>query len=408
MKKLTKGIVGYLFFFGLLTLNSSLAVVFYSTIENKPKGTIAILILIFIIISSLVCTLIDVIRRKIQIEKPAKDILQATKQMAKGDFNVLLLPDHKFNNYTRYDLIKEDLNFLAKELSKNEILKNDFISNVSHEIKTPLAVIQNYAKALTNKNLDEETKEKYLNSLQNACKKLSDLITNILKLNKLENQNLKLDLKQFNLSESITNQILNYETLIENKNIELECDIEEDINIISEETYLEIIWSNLISNAIKFTDNNGKIIISLRKLNNEIIFKIKDTGCGIDSETGKNIFEKFYQGDTSHSKEGNGLGLALVKKVIDILGGKIQVESEKGIGTTFTVKLKPLDKASREEWNRLLDQLESELAGRMVESRDRRRLFRAVELVRQLRLALQFNANAGQLAGWLCAGLFLD
>ena len=340
MKKLTKGIVGYLFFFGLLTLNSSLAVVFYSTIENKPKGTIAILILIFIIISSLVCTLIDVIRRKIQIEKPAKDILQATKQMAKGDFNVLLLPDHKFNNYTRYDLIKEDLNFLAKELSKNEILKNDFISNVSHEIKTPLAIIQNYAKALTNKNLDEETKEKYLNSLQNACKKLSDLITNILKLNKLENQNLKLDLKQFNLSESITNQILNYETLIENKNIELECDIEEDINIISEETYLEIIWSNLISNAIKFTDNNGKIIISLRKLNNEITFKIKDTGCGIDSETGKNIFEKFYQGDTSHSKEGNGLGLALVKKVIDILGGQIRVESEKGIGTTFTVKLK--------------------------------------------------------------------
>lgn len=340
MKKLTKGIVGYLFFFGLLTLNSSLAVVFYSTIENKPKGTIAILILIFIIISSLVCTLIDVIRRKIQIEKPVKDILQATKQMAKGDFNVLLLPDHKFNNYTRYDLIKEDLNFLAKELSKNEILKNDFISNVSHEIKTPLAVIQNYAKALTNKNLDEETKEKYLNSLQNACKKLSDLITNILKLNKLENQRLKIDLKQFNLSESITNQILNYETLIENKNIELECNIEEDINIISEETYLEIIWSNLISNAIKFTDNNGKIFISLIKLNNEIIFKIKDTGCGIDSETGKNIFEKFYQGDTSHSKEGNGLGLALVKKVIDILGGQIKVESEKGIGTTFTVKLK--------------------------------------------------------------------
>ena len=219
-------------------------------------------------------------------------------------------------------------------------MKNDFISNVSHEIKTPLAVIQNYAKALTNKNLDEETKEKYLNSLQNACKKLSDLITNILKLNKLENQRLKIDLKQFNLSESITNQILNYETLIENKNIELECNIEEDINIISEETYLEIIWSNLISNAIKFTDNNGKIFISLIKINNEIIFKIKDTGCGIDSETGKNIFEKFYQGDTSHSKEGNGLGLALVKKVIDILGGQIQVESEKGIGTTFTVKLK--------------------------------------------------------------------
>lgn len=340
MRKISKGILGYLFFFILLMLNSSLAVVFYSLIETKEKSTIAILILIFILLSSLICTLLDIIRRKITIERPLKDILSATKKMAQGNFNILLLPDHKKQNYTSYDYIKNDLNYLAKELSKNEILKNDFISNVSHEIKTPLAVIQNYVKLLMDNNLDQETKEKYLISLQMACNKLSNLVTNILKLNKLENQILKSEFKEFNLTESITNQILQYESIIDKKKIDLNCDLEDDIYIFNEENYLELIWSNLISNAIKFTDNKGSINISLLKLNDEVIFKIKDTGCGIDTETGKHIFDKFYQGDTSHSKEGNGLGLALVKKVIDILGGEISVESELGKGTTFIVKIK--------------------------------------------------------------------
>ena len=121
---------------------------------------------------------------------------------------------------------------------------------------------------------------------------------------------------------------------------ELECDIEEDLFINSEQSYLELVFNNLISNAIKFTDNKGIIGISLKKINDEYIIKIKDNGCGMDSETGAHIFDKFYQGDTSHSKEGNGLGLALVKKVIDILGGSIDVESEANVGTTFTISIK--------------------------------------------------------------------
>jgi len=340
MRRIIRAIQGYLLFFILLTLNSSLAVVFYSFIENKNKSTIAIMILIFIILSSLICTLIDIIRRKISVERPVNDILEATKKMSKGDFNIYLIPDHDYKHYSVYDLIKNDLNKLALELSKNEVLKKDFISNVSHEIKTPLSVIQNYAKALENKNLDEEIKTKYLINLQNGCKKLTNLVTNILKLNKLENQKLSLDYKKFNLSESIINQILQYETIIDTKQIELICDIEEDIIIDSEESYLELIWSNLISNAIKFTNEKGTITIKLFELNNDITFMIKDTGCGIDNETGKHIFDKFYQGDTSHSKEGNGLGLALVKKVVDIIGGEITVESELNKGTTFIVKLK--------------------------------------------------------------------
>ena len=159
-------------------------------------------------------------------------------------------------------------------------------------------------------------------------------------MNKLENQDILLEYKKFNLSESITNQILNFESVFEDKQIKLECNIEEDLYLYSNEGYLEIIWNNLISNACKFTDESGNIKIELKRINNYYVFTISDDGCGMSNETGKHIFNKFYQGDTSHHKEGDGLGLALVKKVIDILGGEISVSSQLGVGTTFKVVLK--------------------------------------------------------------------
>ena len=165
-------------------------------------------------------------------------------------------------------------------------------------------------------------------------------MTNILKLNKLENGAIIPEYKNFNLSESIINQILSFESIFEQKSIDLNCNIEENVFFLGEESYLEIIWSNLISNAIKFTEPEGQINISLRKEFNKIIFTIQDTGCGINEEIGQHIFDKFYQGDTSHSHEGNGLGLALVKKVIDIIGGTISVKSQKNKGTTFIVEIK--------------------------------------------------------------------
>ena len=340
MSNIKKGIIGYFLFFLTIAFNAGLAVVIYSLIKDKDDMYVAVFLLFFIAYSSILCIVIDIIRRKFTVDKPVREIREATNKMAKGDFNIKLIPTLSAKNYNTYDLIKMDLNLLALELSKNEVLKTDFISNVSHEIKTPLAVIQNYAKVLENDKLDEETRLKYLDSLQEACQKLSNLVTNILKLNKLENQKIIPEYKEFNLSESIINRVLSYESLIEKKNIELICDIKEDIIINSEESYLEIIWNNLISNAIKFTEKNGTITITLNKIGSDIIFTIKDTGCGIDNETGKHIFDKFYQGDTSHSKEGNGLGLALVKKVIDSLGGNISIQSELGVGTTFVVELK--------------------------------------------------------------------
>lgn len=330
---------GFICFFLTVGFNVGLGMGIYSLTESRGKFVTGIFMFAVVFLSATVCTILDVIRRRIMIGRPLKEILHATELMAKGNFKIRLIPHHVYQDYDEFDLIKDDLNKMAKELSKSEVLKTDFISNVSHEIKSPLSVIQSYAVALNDDKLDKATKKKYLNNLQETCKKLSNLVTNILKLNKLENNKLTPEIKRFNLSESLTNQILQYEDLIEKKKLELDCNIEQDLYIESEESYLELIWNNLINNAIKFT-NQGKISISLKKENGEYIVVVSDTGCGMDKETGSHIFDKFYQGDSSHSKEGNGLGLALVKKVIDVLGGTIKVESEVGVGTTFTVSIK--------------------------------------------------------------------
>ena len=228
---------------------------------------------------------------------------------------------------------------MAAELQKNEVLKTDFISNVSHEIKTPLAVIQNYATLLQDGTLDSETRSNYAKTLISASNRITDLITNILKLNKLENQEIQEKHEAFNLTSALGESVLSFESWIEKKNIELNCEFD-DVVIFSSKSLLEIVWNNLISNAIKFTPEGGKIDVFLKRIDKNVQVKVVDTGCGMTSETGAKIFEKFYQGDTSHSTQGNGLGLALVKKVIDILGGEISVQSELGKGSTFTILLK--------------------------------------------------------------------
>lgn len=340
MIKLRNRLIGYILFFITTSFCVGSGILAYSFVINETKLIKFIVLFSTIIVVSLILVFCDYIRRRVMISGPLNEILDATKLMARGNFKIRLIPKHSYNEYDEFDLIKNDLNKMASELSKSEMLKNDFISNVSHEIKTPLSIIQNYVKLLSKDTLSEEEKHKYLDSLRKACDKLTNLVTNILKMNKLENQRLLIEKKRFNLSESLINQIVQYEELIQNKEIELVCDIEEDLYINSEESYLEIVWNNLISNAIKFTERKGRIDITLKKLENEYVMKITDTGCGIDNNTGKHIFDKFYQGDTSHSKEGNGLGLALVKKVIDVLGGRISVESEINKGTTFKVFIK--------------------------------------------------------------------
>lgn len=333
-------IAGFCLFFLtiIFTLTGSIIVYYLATKSTNNIWVVAFSVLGTIIVGATICTLFDIFRRKIMIEKPTMMILDATKRIASGDFGVILNPMHEYLKYDEYDLIFENINVMAKELSKNEILKNDFISNVSHEIKTPITVIQNYAKALQNDGLDRLERDKCLKGLVVQTQKLSGLISNILKLNKLENQEIVPEMEEIDLAELLRVRILSFENLLEKKDLKVECDIEY-IKIVGSSSLLEIVLNNLISNAVKFTDTGGKITISLKEDDTHAIIKVKDTGCGISNEVGKHIFDKFYQGDTSHSSEGNGLGLALVKKVIDLIGGEISVESKVGVGTTFKLRL---------------------------------------------------------------------
>jgi len=169
---------------------------------------------------------------------------------------------------------------------------------------------------------------------------LAQLITNILKLNKLENQQIFPQPLAFDLSEQLCESLLQFEDLWEQKSLHIEADIQDNVHIRSDAELLSLVWNNLISNAVKFTPEGGCIGVCLKTEGDSIIISVSDTGCGMKPETGMHIFEKFYQGDTSHATQGNGLGLALVKRVIDILNGEISVESIYGEGSTFTVKLK--------------------------------------------------------------------
>lgn len=344
MKRKSKGLFNFLgvfLFFVTISVIVMIAVLIFSYVEQTASKTVIALVMFSVIVFlAALCTVIDYIRRRFTVNKPVQKILEATDKIAAGDFSVRLDIEHPINRYTEFDFIMENLNKMAAELSRTEVLHNDFISNVSHEIKTPLAIIQNYATLLLNQKLDEQTRKKYTETLIGASKRLTALITNILKLNKLENQEIKTDCEIVNLSEQLAETVLGFEELIEEKGLELDCDFDEDVKVYASPSYLEIVWNNLLSNAVKFTGKEGKIKISLKNANGRAVVKVADTGCGISAETGKHIFEKFYQGDTSHAQEGNGLGLALVKKVIDIIGGTISVNSEIGKGTTFTVALK--------------------------------------------------------------------
>jgi len=331
---------GAISFFVLIALVMQIAILVYDYIRERTDdpGLIAVLILILIFILSSVCTVFDFIRRKIMIDRPVRRILDATERIARGDFKARVEIEHTHDKYNEFDVIAENLNAMAAELSKSEVMKNDFISNVSHEMKTPLAIIGSYAKALEDPTLDPESREKYTKTLVSTSKRLSELVSNILKLNKLENHQLKVEMERVNLTEMLSQAILNFEAKIEEKNLNLDVNLD-DIYILSSPSLLEPVWNNLISNAVKFTEPGGNIGVKLRQDGDRAIVTVSDDGCGMTREVGMRIFEKFYQGDSSHSSEGNGLGLALVKRVIDLLGGEISVTSELGHGTTFTVVL---------------------------------------------------------------------
>ena len=230
-------------------------------------------------------------------------------------------------------------NLMAHELTSTEILQSDFVSNVSHEFKTPINAIEGYTTLLQGcDNLDEEHQQ-YVEKILFNTKRLSTLVGNILLLSKIENQAIQTHQSTFRLDEQIRQSIVALEPSWTKKDIELDVDLE-DIVYTGSENLLHHVWNNLIGNAIKFNPQFGLLKVSLKKMDKNIVFTVTDSGPGLSEEAMKHLFDKFYQGDTARKEEGNGLGLALVKRILTIVDGEISAENLSGGGCTFTVRLK--------------------------------------------------------------------
>ncbi len=347
-KKILSTVSNFFIFFLLAAFVTTCCIMlFISTLQEsigreftRNEITIAAKItMLNVIVLSIVMAIVDDVRRKLMVDKPVKMITDVAAQITGGDFSARVEAING-SGMEGFNQIGKAINAMAEELSGVETLRTDFIANVSHEMKTPLAVMQNYGTLLQTHGLSEEKRIEYAKAITDSSRRLADMMTNILKLNRLENQQIYPRPEAFDLGEQLCENLLQYESTWERKNIEIETDIPENIWINADAELLSLVWNNLFSNAFKFTENGGKVSLTLSADEKYATVKIADTGCGMSAEVGAHIFEKFYQGDTSHATQGNGLGLPLVKRVVDIMQGEIGVESALGIGTVFTVKIR--------------------------------------------------------------------
>ncbi len=266
---------------------------------------------------------------------PVKKLREAMQRVADGDFSVRL--DTEISSKEIQE-VNAGFNLMMEELNATEILQTDFVSNVSHEFKTPINAIEGYTTLLQGcEGLSPEEQE-YVEKILINTKRLSALVGNILLLSKLENQSIVTNKTSFRLDEQIRQSIVMLEPAWEKKNIEFDAELEA-LEYTGNESLLHHVWDNIISNAIKFSPDGGEIKIKLLMEESQIVFVVEDEGCGISETTKKHLFDKFYQEDTSHRSEGNGLGLALVARILAICQGKIDAENVEGGGCRFTVRL---------------------------------------------------------------------
>lgn len=348
-KQIIQAINNYLVFFLIVAFVVSCCMMLFVTVLAETMGLVftkeniaiaAKLTFGNVLLITFLSATIDYIRRKRMVERPVKKIMEALDQVMQGDFTVRIAPVKEFSGETGFNEIIKAINKMTAELQGTETLRTDFIANVSHELKTPLAVIGNYATMLQQPGISESDRVEYAKAISHSSRRLAALITNILKLNKLENQQIFPKHEEYDLSGQLCESLLQFEDAWEAKNLNIETEIDDDVYIASDAELLSLVWNNLISNAVKFTPDSGTVGVSLKAEEDYAVVSVSDTGCGIHPEVGKHIFEKFYQGDTSHATQGNGLGLALVKRVMDILNGEISVRSTPGQGSTFTVRVR--------------------------------------------------------------------
>ncbi|KAA0546715.1 HAMP domain-containing histidine kinase [Bacillus sp. BGMRC 2118] len=268
---------------------------------------------------------------------PIQKLIYAIEQLSEGNFQTRI--DMKKVSYlSEFHNLTNSFNKLAEELESIELLRTDFIQNFSHEFKTPISSIQGFAKLLKNSSITEDEKQEYLNIIISETERMSGLADNILMLSKLENQSILSDRSMFNITEVMNRTIILLEPMLDKKNIELNLQLEQE-TYFGNEDLIGQVFLNIIENSIKFSENNGLVSIKMHRNDDCLRISITDNGCGMNEKTQKHIFDKFYQGDTSRTNQGNGIGLSIVKRIIDLHGGHIAVQSKGGKGTTFTIEL---------------------------------------------------------------------
>lgn len=303
---------------------------------NQTAISSAQLILLFILSGLLVGSLMTVFLGKIPLT-PVNKLINQLNRLAAGDYNARLSYGDLWEKHPTVAELTESFNRLAEELQSTEMLRSDFINNFSHEFKTPIVSITGFTKLLRRGNLSEEDKQEYLRIIEEESVRLSQMATNVLNLTNVENQTILTDTTEFNLSEQIRSCILLLSEKWEEKAIEFSLDFHEH-NICANEELLKQVWINLLGNAVKFTPYGGFVEVKIKESNGILVVSIMNTGSEISPEHQKKIFNKFYQADESHTSEGNGIGLAIVKRVTELHGGAVTVDSQNDT-TTFTVSL---------------------------------------------------------------------
>lgn len=339
---LTLSVTLYIFF--IMTITILIAVVGVSvlmalnklplTMEGRPNPTY---ILIFMVVINLIVGLcITTVANRIAL-KHINRIINQMNRLAAGDFKARLKFREPFCNHPTVQEITNSFNCMAEELENTEMLRSDFINNFSHEFKTPIVSIAGFAKLLKRGNLTEQQKKEYLEIIEEESLRLSAMATNVLNMTKVENQTILTDISRFNVSEQIRGAILLLENVWAKKNIEFNLEFDE-YEICANEELLKQVWINLIGNAIKFSPEYGEVTIKINDDNERYIFSIANPGAGIPEESIEKIFDKFYQVDESHSTDGNGIGLAIVKRVVELHDGNVRVDCRDGT-IIFSVEL---------------------------------------------------------------------
>ena len=342
-----KGIKDFILYFLMISFICTCSILIFARemsfdeplIRNNAKFTFLNIFVLSFIFSS-----IDLISYKLKVEVPLKKILSATDRIMDGDFS-FRIEENAIGGFfydNGFSEIIANFNKMAEVLGSVETLGSDFISNVSHEFKTPLAAMLNYATLLEDPSLSREEMGQYIKAIKLASRRLSDLVSGILKISRIESQGNILSKTTFDLAESLRGILITISSKCEKKGIKLLLDIPNELYVHSDSQLLSLCLTNLVSNGVKYSRDGGKLEIVLKREGNGIAFSIKDEGVGISEEEGKHIFDKFYQADKSHSAEGNGLGLSMVKSILKLLDGKIHVESEKNVGSLFSLYIPDL------------------------------------------------------------------